>query len=68
MALYNFKRTPSSPTGKPHNPDRHHRADFARGAVFVEFGYRHGRALDYGDFIDRLPNELPVFSPTVRLK
>jgi len=34
-----------------------HRAGFARGIVFAEFGYRHGRAIDYDGFIDRLPSQ-----------
>ena len=40
----------------PRNQAR--RADFARAAMFHEFGYRSGRAIDYGDFVDRLPNRL----------
>ncbi len=35
------------------------RADFARAAVFHEFGYQAGRAIDYNGFEDRLPNQLP---------
>ena len=38
----------------PENPEIRHRANFARAAVFAEFG-RHGRALDQDDFIDRRP-------------
>ncbi len=30
-------------------------SNFARDAVYSEFGYRHGRALDYGAFVDRKP-------------
>ncbi len=40
---------------KPHRPGQRRRANFARAAVFAEFGYRHGRALDYDGFADRLP-------------
>ncbi len=46
----------------PHNSRRHH-ADFARAAVIVEFGWHHAKALDQGDFIDRLPGEMPRLSP-----
>ncbi len=38
-----------------------HRADFARDAVFVEFGYHAGRAIDYPDFVDRTPNPAPAW-------
>ena len=31
------------------------RADFARGMMFSEFGYCAGRAIDYGEFVDRRP-------------
>ena len=39
---------------RPSSPDRRHRADFARVAVFVVFG-RHAFAIDQGDFEDRKP-------------
>jgi hypothetical protein len=35
------------------------RAKFARRMVFSEFGYRYARALDYDNFRDRKPGELP---------
>ncbi len=35
------------------------RSGFARAAVFEEFGYRQGRAIDYGGFVDRKPNQRP---------
>ena len=46
---------------KPFVSGPRHRADFARQATIAAFG-RHARALDYGDFDDRLPNQ-----PTRRL-
>ena len=55
-------------TDKPFNPGQRHRADFARAAVYAEFGYRHGRALDYADFIDRSPDQAPMSAPGARLK
>ena len=33
------------------------RRDFARDAVFEESPYRNARAIDYGDFIDRKPDQ-----------
>ncbi len=36
-----------------------HRADFARAAVFEEFRTLNARAIDYGGFRDRQPNEAP---------
>ena len=46
----------SSRTNPTPNPDRRHRADFARAETISVFG-RHARALDWGDFVDRLPNQ-----------
>lgn len=37
------------------------RADFARDIVFAEFGYRHARAIDYDEFVDRTPTAAPVW-------
>ncbi len=36
-----------------------HRADFARSAVYEDFRSRDARAIDYGGFRDRQPNEAP---------
>ena len=33
------------------------RRDFARAAVFEEFRHKNAVALDYGDFVDRKPNQ-----------
>ena len=57
----------SSPTGNPSNPDRRYRTDFARAAVFAEFG-RHAFALDQGDFVDRKPWQMPSRAPEARLR
>ena len=35
----------------------HRRDTFARAAMFLEFGYRSGRAIDYDGFVDRQPNQ-----------
>ena len=43
----------------PLDPNRRHRADFARQAVIAAFGWRHARALDQGNFVDRLPGDAP---------
>ncbi len=45
--------------------EHHHRADFARAAVFEEFG-RNAFAIDQGDFEDRKPWMLRALG--VRLK
>ena len=55
-------------TDRPFNPGRRHRANFARGAVFAEFGYRHGRAIDFADFVDRRPDQAPLPAPGAQLK
>ena len=50
-----------TPLSNPTRSDRRHRrANFARDAVIAEFGARHARALDQGDFVDRLPGEMPM--------
>ncbi len=49
----------SSRTGKPFNPGRRHRADFARRAIIDAFGWHFARALDQADFIDRLTGQFP---------
>ncbi len=47
---------------QPHKKQDHlHRDNFARDAVFAEFGYRHARALDYDAFVDRVPNQTPLW-------
>ena len=49
-----------APRDKPDSPKlQARRRDFARAAVFAEFGYRSGRALDYDGFVDRRPDRLP---------
>ena len=55
-------------TRQPHLIQARRRANFARDLVFAEFGYQHGRALDYGNFVDRQPNQLSRWStsPTWR--
>ncbi len=47
--------------------NRRVRANFARAAVFAEFG-RAAFALDQGDFEDRQPWQMPMRSPTARFK
>ena len=41
-------------------------ANFARAAVFAEFG-RHARALDQANFVDRMPGDPAHSSPDARL-
>ena len=48
----------SSRARNPHN-GHHHRNDFARQAVFAEFGKRHAKAIDQIAFIDRRPDQTP---------
>ncbi len=50
---------------RPFNPGRRHRANFARAAVFAEFG-RNAFAIDQADFEDRLPGDMPAASPEAR--
>ena len=55
----------SSRADRLNSPGRRHRADFARSAVFAEFG-RHAWAIDQDDFEDRESWERPVRSPEAR--
>ena len=68
MTSYTTTTFKSSPTNKPSNPNRRVRAIFARAAVFAEFGYRHGRAVDYAEFADRRPDQAPMPAPGAQLK
>ena len=68
MTITTLPARNSSRTGRPYNPGRRHRADFARAAVYAEFGYRHERAVDYVDFVDRRPDQAPLSAPGARLK
>ena len=46
---------PARPASRrPSSPDRRHRADFARAAVFAGFG-RNAFAIDQDDFEDKKP-------------
>ncbi len=54
-------------TPLPAHSNRRFRASFARAAVHLAFG-RHAWALDHGDFVDRLPGDLPVSSPEARIR
>ena len=53
----------SSRADRPFNPDRRVRANFARQATIDAFGWRFAKALDQGEFTDRLPSDLPMPSP-----
>ena len=44
---------------------RRARAKFARRMVFLQFGYRYARAIDYDNFVDRRPSDVPKPSPGV---
>ena len=52
---------------RPSNSDRRHRVDFARQATVAAFG-RHARALDWDDFVDCLPGELPRWASGIRIR
>lgn len=58
MSIYSNPPCNSSDPSRPFYPRRRHRASFARQAVIDAFGWRHAKALDQGDFIDRLPGQL----------
>ena len=68
MPIYTHLPSHSSWAGQSSNSATETRANFARAAVFAEFGYRHGRALDYADFVDRSPDQAPMPAPGARLK
>ncbi len=62
MDMYNTPSRRSRRARNPHN-SRRHRADFARQAVFTEFGARFARALDQANFVDRLPDAQMCLAP-----
>ncbi len=66
MSSYSLGTKISSRTGKPFNPGRRHRADFARAAVFAEFRSRDAKAILDVDFIDRPSGQLPLPAPEAR--
>ena len=56
---FDFPRDNPNPTNSQDSIRR--RGGFARGIVFAEFGSKHARALDYDGFIDRKPNQAPLW-------
>ncbi len=58
MSIYAHSATQAT-RPVPRTSSAKHRADFARAAVFEEFRTRNARAIDYGGFRDRQPNEAP---------
>ena len=68
MTYITYPARNSSRVDRPFSPGRRRSADFARAATISEFGYRHGKALDYGDFVDRRPDQTPLSAPGTRLK
>ncbi len=61
VAGVDIPRIPPQP--QPNQASRRRRGNFARNAVFEMFPYRHARAIDYGKFADRKPNQLPRCAP-----
>ena len=68
MAIYAPPARRSRRTNPPFNPDRRHRADFARQATFDAFRWHFARALDQANFIDRAPGEMPRRAPEARFR
>jgi hypothetical protein len=58
IALDSGDRSELRPSAHRDQAVSRRRDDFARAAVFHEFGYRAGRALDYDGFVNRQPNRL----------
>ena len=55
MTFYTSLSPRASRADHPSDPDRRHRANFARQATIDAVGWGHARALDQGDFVDRKP-------------
>ena len=68
MSSYSLGPKISSRTGKPFNPGRRHRADFARQTTIDAFGWRFARMLDQADFVDRAPGQFPRPAPEARFR
>ena len=56
----------ASRADRPFNPTRRTSADFARAITLDEFGWRNGKTLDQGDFVDRPPARIPAPTPEAR--
>ena len=50
------------------NSTRRTSTDFARQTTIAAFGWRHTRALDQADFLDRPPGQFPLPSPEARTR
>ncbi len=57
IAVDNSNESELSPQTPKNQAFLRRRSGFARDAVYAAFGYRHGRAIDYGGFVDRRPNQ-----------
>ncbi len=57
MTFYTTTTRDARRVNPPFSLGRHHRANFARQAVIAAFGWRHARALDQADFVDRMPDQ-----------
>ena len=57
IAAVNSDGSELSPQASKKQAFLRRRCDYARDAVFEEFQYRNARAIDYGDFIDRKPDQ-----------
>ncbi len=68
MPIYATTPRRSSRTDRPFDPNCRLRADYARDATIAAFGWRYARALDQGDFLDRLPGDMPRPSPEARFR
>ncbi len=59
----------TSPLNTTPSAERLHlRSVFAREMVFAEFRPRDAWALDYGNFIDRRPGDMPRSAPEARFR
>ena len=63
MFVTTIRARNASRANNPENPEILRRASFARQVTIDAFGWRFAKALDQGEFTDRLPGDLPMPSP-----
>ncbi len=53
--IYTAAPRRATETSHPLTSSQRQRASFSRQAMFAEFGFRHGKALDQAEFTDHVP-------------
>ncbi len=68
MTPFIYTDAPPRATKTPLFTHNRRLANFARQAVFTEFGARFAKALDQGNFVDRVPDARMRLAPGARFQ